>query len=86
MTVFPAETASLTQEESNMAIFAEIVLFALFVFGVVDYIRVKAQNKLQAKKIEELTEQNEELRDLMLSDAPTLEIPPHLARKKILHG
>lgn len=69
-----------------MAIFAEIVLFIVFIAGVVDYIRVKAQNKIQAHTIEKLTEQNEELQELLLSDSPTVEIPPHIARKKILHG
>lgn len=68
-----------------MAIFAEIVLFIVFIAGVVDYIRVKAMNKLQERKIEELTEQNEELRDLLIS-SPVVELPPHIAGKKILHG
>lgn len=68
-----------------MTIFAEIVLFCLAVFGVVDYIRVKAQNKLQAKKIEELTEQRDELRELLLSDeVDRIGVPPK--GKKILHG
>jgi hypothetical protein len=68
-----------------MTIFAEIVLFALAVFGVIDYIRLIAQNKIQANKIEELTEKNTELLELITSDAvDRLGAPP--AGKRILHG
>jgi hypothetical protein len=68
-----------------MTIFAEIVLFCLVVFGVVDYIRVKMQNKLQAKKIEELTEKNTELLELITSDeVDRIGVPPK--GKQILHG
>jgi cell division protein FtsB len=68
-----------------MTIFAEIVLFALAVFGVIDYIRLKAQNKIQANKIEELTEKNAELLELITSDeVDRLGAPP--AGKRILHG
>ena len=68
-----------------MAIFAEIVLACLVLFGVIDYIRVKTQNKLQARKIEELTDKNTELLELITSDeVDRLGVPPR--GKQILHG
>jgi hypothetical protein len=70
-----------------MVIFAEIVLFCVVVYFAVR--AVTNEFRVEALKAEnrKLIEQNEELRELLLSDdVPTLEVPSHLVGKKILHG
>lgn len=68
-----------------MSIFAEIVLFALFVFGVIDYIRVKVTNKLLRAENNKLTQQNAELLELVTaSEVDRIGVPP--VGKHILHG
>ena len=69
-----------------MLIFLSIVGFAALIgFGVYS-VGVIGQNKILKAENNKLIQQNEELRDLLLSDTPTPEIPPHIARKKILYG
>lgn len=68
-----------------MSIFAELVLFCLIVTGIVDYIRVRLQNKVLSIKVDTLTEKNSELLELLTRDeADRLGEPPK--GQKILYG
>lgn len=75
-----------------MVIFAELFLFGALIFGIVDYFRVKVQNKVLHHKIDvltekngELLEKNGELLDLLTSeDVDRIGVPPK--GKSILHG
>jgi hypothetical protein len=69
-----------------MVIFAEIVLFCLAIYLSMRFVTNEIRIKALKVENEKLIEQNEELRDLLLSDEPRVEIPEHIARKKILHG
>jgi hypothetical protein len=69
-----------------MTIFAEIVLFCVVIYLTVRFVTNEVRVKALKAENEKLIEQNEELRDLLLSDEPRVEIPEHIARKKILHG
>jgi hypothetical protein len=70
-----------------MVIFAEIVLFCLAIYLSIRFVTNEIRIKTLKAENEKLIEQNEELRELLLSDdVPTLEVPSHLVGKKILHG
>lgn len=69
-----------------MVIFAEIVLFCLAIYLSIRFVTNEIRIKALKAENEKLIEQNEELRELLLSDSPQVAIPSHLVGKRILHG
>lgn len=68
-----------------MVIFSEIVLFAVVVFGIFRLVTNEIRIKVLKAQNQKLIDQNEELRELLLSDeADRIGRPP--VGKKILYG